>query len=308
MYSKLHRPEKNALGISKNAGSCVKLAYYMNKEVGDGKEYFSHFQNHVSVAEVVERIDNNKRTLKNNQDKFYMLSYNPSQNEIAHLVRNLTGKSIKSLDELTPGEKESVFDEFRNYVRECMDIYAKKFNREKELSGEDLVYFGHIEEYRHYTKDDEAVKLGLKKRGDLKEGLQMHAHIIVSRMDVTQTIALAPTAKSRGNTNMLNGKEVKNGFDMQGWQVDCFELYSNKYRYIALQEERFYNTNPTYYRCKARIKNKVLNEVMEGMNEERKVLYGVNKVTTIIHPTKKSIHQFLRRKLKEILSENESVI
>lgn len=42
-------------------------------------------------------------------------------------------------------------------------------------------------------------------------------------MDVTQTISLSPRTKSRGNTNMLNGREVKNGFNMSNWQVECFE-------------------------------------------------------------------------------------
>lgn len=40
MYSKLHRPEKNELGVSVNAGSCVKLAHYLDKESGSGKFFF----------------------------------------------------------------------------------------------------------------------------------------------------------------------------------------------------------------------------------------------------------------------------
>lgn len=308
MYSKLHRPQKDERKVSQNAGSCVKLAYYLEKESGKEKAFFSHTQNCVGVSEVVNRIDNNKRTLKKWQDKFYMLSYNPSQSEIAHLIKRLTGKDVKSLDDLLPGEKKIVLDEFRDYVRDCMNVYARNFNRDKELSADDLVYFGRIEEFRYYTHEDIEVKEGFKKRGELKEGLNLHAHVIVSRMDVTQKIALSPLSKSRGSTNQLNGKEVKNGFHMQGWQIDCFELFSNKYRYIPPVSERFYYNNKSYSYFKHRIQNNIMNEVLEGMNEEIQVISSARKITAIIHPSKRSVRMYLLRKIKNILIENDSVV
>ena len=308
MYSKLHRPEKNEVGMSFNANSCVKLADYLNKETGVEKTFFSHRENKVGLTEVINRIDNNKRSLKNKQDKFYMLSYNPSEKEIAHLVKKVTGREVKSLSELSERERTQVFQEFREYVRDCMNIYASKFNREKDLTADDLVYFGRIEEYRHYTKDDEDVKLGLKKAGEPKEGLQMHAHIIVSRMDATQTISLSPLAKSMGNANILNGKIVKNGFSMKDWQYECFEHFSEKYGYIAPAEERFYHKSVGYEKYRSRIKNKIVNEMLEGFNEERKLLSGVKTVTAFIHPSKKAINMYLMRKIKNILFDNDSVI
>lgn len=50
MYSKLHRPEKNELGVSVNAGSCVKLAHYLDKESGIGKFFFSQNQDSVPLT------------------------------------------------------------------------------------------------------------------------------------------------------------------------------------------------------------------------------------------------------------------
>lgn len=307
MYSKLDRLEKNELNLPINAGSCVKLASYLDKESDDNKQFFSQHEDYVSLSEVIEKIDNNKKTLKKNQEKFYSLSYNPSPKEIAHLVYLTTGKKVTDLSELTSEEKAKVFAEFRNYVRDCMGIYARNFNRERILIAEDLVYFGRIEEYRHYSYKDEEVRLGLKERGQLKEGLNLHAHIIVSRMDVTQTIALSPRAKSRGNINLLNGKEVKNGFNMKEWQVECFEHFSNKFRYTYTADERFYEYT-THGRYKSQVKNKIMHEVMEDMYEERKLLSGVKKINTIIHPSKKTVSLYLMRRIKNILSENESVI
>lgn len=309
MYSKLHRPSKNEVRVSENAGSCVKLASYLNKEIGTDKTFFSHHMDNVSLTEVIEKIDNNRRTLKRTQDKFYMLSYNPSQREIAHLIRVVTGKTdVKDFDELTIDERQKVFFEFKNYVRGCMNIYAQSFNRDRELTADDLVYFGRIEEYRHFSYKDEEVKLGLKKKGDFKEGLQLHAHIIVSRMDASQITSLSPLVKSMGNTNILNGKAVKNGFCMKEWQFNSFEYFSNKYRYIASVDERFYHYDPIYSKYKKCLKNKIINELTEGMNEERRVLSNVKKVTMIIHPTKNSINLYLKRKIKDILFDNEPVI
>lgn len=51
-----------------------------------------------------------------------------------------------------------------------------------------------------------------------------------------------------------------------------------------------------------------MHELMEDMYEERKLLSGVKKINTIIHPSKKAISLYLMRKIKNILSENESVL
>ena len=189
-----------------------------------------------------------------------------------------------------------------------MDIYARNFNRNKNLSSEDLLWFGRVETERHYTYLDEEVKDGLKNKGDLKEGLQLHAHVIVSRMDVTQTISLSPLAKSTGNVNVLNGKAVKNGFSMKGWQVDCFQHFGNKYGYIATADERFYYYDIGYSSYKNRIQNKIIHEVMEDMKEEKQFMTGARNITLILHPTKKSVKLYLKQKIKNILLENESVI
>ena len=117
-------------------------------------------------------------------DKFYMLSINPSQDEAAHLIRKVTGKQVTEFEQLTVEEQEKVIHELKNYSRNCMDLYAENFRREKIKSGKDLVYLGRVETERHYRNSDEEVKEGQAKSGDRKPGLQLHVHIIVSRNDV----------------------------------------------------------------------------------------------------------------------------
>ena len=54
-------------------------------------------------------------------DKFYMLSINPSQDEAAHLIRKVTGKQVTEFEQLTVEEQEKVIHELKNYSRNCMD-------------------------------------------------------------------------------------------------------------------------------------------------------------------------------------------
>lgn len=312
MYSKVDRPKKNGSKASNNTGSCVKLANYLDKEKADEKSFFSHFENDVPLSEVIHKMDNNKRTLKRNQDKFYSLSYSPSAKEVKHLVKMFTGKEVNELSELTKEERQVVFDEFREYVRDCMDVYARNFNREREISGKDLVYFGRVEEFRYYTGEDEEVKLGLKKQGDKKPGINLHAHIIVSRMDATQTISLSPLSSSRGNTNLLKGKEVKNGFNMMQWQAECFQLFSSKYRYIHTYEERFFEHKSGYKEVSNHLsyslKNKIMQEAMEGLEEERKAIMMANRVVSAFKSPKRVVRNYLKSKVKNILLDNEPEI
>ena len=76
---------------------------------------------------------------------------------------------------------------------------------------------------------------------------------------------------------------------------------------VAIEDERFYE-HAGYGKYKSQIRNKIMHEVMEDMYEERKLLSGVKKINTIIHPSKKTVTLYLMRKIKNILSENESVI
>lgn len=307
MITKIDKAKEIAPGVLENSGSCVKLAGYTSKETNAEKTFFSHTENYVPLSEVIHKIDNNKRTLKRRQEKFYSLNYDPSEKEIRFFVYKVTGKKVDTLEQLSFKDRKKVFDEFREYVRGCMDIYAKSFYRERELSANDLVYFGHIEETRYYTKESPEVREGLKKIGEKKPGLHMHAHIIVSRMDATQTVALSPRAKARESINKLNGKSVKCGFHLKKWHQGCVELFSNKYVCIDSyyqHKQQIYRTDEFLRTTKAQI----IKEAMEGMEEEKRVLGNVNKIIRITRSPKKMMKGYLKRKIKDILFSNEPCI
>ena len=166
MYCKVHQPI-NTPGVSDNKGKCTQLVEYLSKESQDVRPYYDNFfsqqKDFVTPRTVMHHIDNNHRTLKRNDDKFYMLSINPSGEEQSHLIEKVTGKKVGEFSELTAGEQEEVLAELKKFSRGCMDEYARNFYREKIKSGDDLVWYGRVETERHYKGDDPEVEAGRAK-------------------------------------------------------------------------------------------------------------------------------------------------
>lgn len=277
MYCSVHRPV-NTPGVCDNKGSCFLLVEYLSKEDRDNKGYFdSFFSNRldfVNAEKVLNSIDSNKRTLKKRDDKFYMLSLNPSKDELRHLILKVTGKdNISDFTALTLPEQESVIAELKNFARRCMDQYAANFYREKIKDADDLVWFGRVETERRYKGVDDAVKKGEAKSGELKPGLQLHVHIIVSRMDKSQTISLSPLANSKGTKQILDGREVVVGFNRSEWASRCADYFNEKYDYIPRQieketEEKYREWNRQVY-LNHRLVRKMKREILHGqLNNE----------------------------------------
>lgn len=95
MYCKVHRPV-NTPGVSDNKGKCVQLVEYLSKELKEERSYYDNFfsqkEDYVTPLTVMHHMDNNHRTLKRNDDKFYMLTINPSGEEQQHLIEKVTGE------------------------------------------------------------------------------------------------------------------------------------------------------------------------------------------------------------------------
>jgi hypothetical protein len=116
--------------------------------------------------------------------KFFLVNISPSQKEIAFLREQHGDEGVK--------------DQLKGFAVRVMDAYAQNFKREGVNSHEDLVWFAKLENYRYFTYNDPEVKQGVKKRGDRKEGEQIHIQVIVSRKDVTNSIKLSPMNTSMG--------------------------------------------------------------------------------------------------------------
>ena len=266
---------------------------------------YTHEEDYVPPVTVMQKIDNNHKKLMKGDDKFYMLSINPSQDEAAHLIRKVTGKQVTEFEQLTVEEQEKVIHELKNYSRNCMDLYAENFRREKIKSGKDLVYFGRVETERHYRNCDEEVKEGQAKSGNRKPGLQLHVHIIVSRNDVTQTVRLSPLARSKGSFNELNGKKVMVGFEHMEWKSRCADRFISMYGYKATHKyyedgrEHTYHYVPGKNEAMSMAKSAILQK--EFRNERKMLDVSYRMFRFMVNP-KQALIAEAKRLVKDTLT------
>jgi hypothetical protein len=183
---------------AENKGSSSKLVHYLEKENRiDGKQkpeyWFNGQQVSIQPYEVMRKIDGNVAKLGKDDAKFFLVNISPSQKEIAFLKEQY-------------GE-DGAIDQMKGFAVRVMDAYAQNFKREGINGHEDLLWFAKLENYRYYSHNDPEVKQGLKKRGDRKDGEQLHVQVIVSRKDATNTVKLSPMNNSRGK-NATHSKKM----------------------------------------------------------------------------------------------------
>jgi len=263
MYVKIH----GTTDYAPNTGSCVDLVCYLEKEnTGDfstDHHFFSHLKDKVRSDQVMVAVDNNIHKLKHKEAKFFMLTINPSKDELEHI--------------------DNAPEKLKDYTRKVMDVYAENFGREidgRPLRGDDLLYFAKIEYKRIYKPEekqhwetythnyvirkertrlkallsDTEVKkerrllegqITLEERkfikdehetvilpGNKKKGLNTHIHVIVSRKDRSGSMSLSPFAKPRQGEVQLNGKAYKIGFDRHGFAGKCETLFDKQFGYV----------------------------------------------------------------------------
>lgn len=172
-----------------NMGSSRELVHYLEKEnrLDDKQEselWFNHNGNRIEPYEVRNAIDGNIAKLCKVDSKFFLVNISPSQKELKYLEESYGKKEVKR--------------QLKLYTKKVMDEYAKNFKRNGIASSEDLMWFGKIENHRYYGHKDKEVISGEKKRGERKDGNQMHIQVIVSRKDMTNKIKLSPMNNSRG--------------------------------------------------------------------------------------------------------------
>jgi hypothetical protein len=101
MYVKIHSSKKD-----NNRGSCNSLINYLEKEnlekdLLNQEKFFDQQSSDVSFYSAQSFIDNNKGKLGKDETKFYMISVNPSKDELRHIGRRVSGRDIKNISQLT---------------------------------------------------------------------------------------------------------------------------------------------------------------------------------------------------------------
>ena len=215
-----------------NKGSSADLVHYLEKENRlDRKKapehWFNTSKDNVQAYEVRTTLDNNVAKLGKIDSKFFLLNISPSQKEIKHL-KELYGED---------GAKTQL----KKYAQTVMNEYARNFKRPGIESGKDLLWFGKFENHRYYNHHDPEVKQGIRKRGERKEGEQMHIQVIVSRKDITNRIKLSPMNNSRGN-NSEHSKKVGQ-FDRSAFKTSGERIFDQQFGFDRQLTETFWYAN-----------------------------------------------------------------
>lgn len=266
-----------------NSGSCKQLVDYLSKEKGF---FFDNTNEKASNEKVQEDIDKNIKSLKKGEDRFYMVSFSPSQSELQQMV----GRKVTDIKELTYEEKTKLYSDLREFTHNGMDIYAKNFNRENVNSRDDLVYFARIETERTYNYTDKEVINGEKKRGENKEGLHFHIHVIVSRKSADGKVKLSPNTKFRGNKweRKDTQQKVTRGFDYKNFTQSCSQKFTKQFNITTRNNHTKGVSNANAGLNKAT--NKVKGEITKHINEllgdnlkvERQILSKTQQGVAII--------------------------
>jgi hypothetical protein len=196
-------------GTYANTGSCAGVTGYLQHEdlerMKNGQEvqpFFNNSRDYIGAQEVTYKIDNNKAKLSRSDAKFYVITVSPSSRELEKMGRT---------------EKEQA-EEMKRYIREdVMQHYAEGFG--KGLNKEDIEYYAKI----HYER----------KGADRYD---MHAHIIVSRKDRSNTRKLSPKTNHTGKKNCGN---VKGGFDRTDFFRKCESSFDRRTGYDRAPEQTF---------------------------------------------------------------------
>ena len=174
MITKIHKPQAH----SSNKGSSANAVEYLEKENNDKNfleqtHFFNQHSDMISGNQTQNMLDRNKGRLSKDETKFYMLTINPSPNELAHI-----GKSDANL---------------RDFTNAVMDEYAKNFNREYEkgipLEGKDLMYFAKIENNRTFKYSNKKDRIPLEFNKAIKDQISKHKKKAIKSPDYKKEAA-----------------------------------------------------------------------------------------------------------------------
>jgi len=215
-----------------NKGGSGGLVHYLDKEnrtdISTQPEYwFNQERTNILSDKVRPAIDHNVAKLSKMDAKFFLINISPSQKELTYLKAQYGEAGAK--------------EQLKAYAASVMDEYAKNFQRPGIESGKDLLWFGKLENHRYYSHKDPEVKQGLKKRGERKDGEQMHLQIIVSRKDITNKIKLSPMNKSKGS-NTEHSKKMGQ-FDRSAFKASGEMVFDARFGFERGLTETFRYAN-----------------------------------------------------------------
>jgi hypothetical protein len=250
-----------------NKGSSSGLVHYLEKEnrmdlKKQPEHWFNQGEPNITSDKARRAIDNNVAKLSKPDSKFFLINISPSQKEIAFLKEKYGQDGAK--------------EQLKAYATSVIDEYARNFKRPGIESGKDLLWFGKVENHRYYSYKDPEVKQGFRKRGELKDGEQMHIQVIVSRKDATNKIKLSPMNKSRGS----NGEHSKKmgQFDRSAFKSSGERLFDARFDFERGLTETFRYANT---KKKGNLEERIALHAEKKSQEEAKKLRPFEKLQQV---------------------------
>jgi len=196
-------------GTYANAGGSSALINYLQhedlarmKQGAAPEPFFNQEKDYIRSQEVIYRLDHNKAQLGKADAKFYSITVSPSEKELRHLGE-------------TKAEQAQAL---KDYIRQAlMPAYAANF--QKGLGAADILYYAKV----HHERNQETGKEDL------------HAHVIVSRKDMSNKLKLSPATNHRGTQKGA----VKGGFDREAFVHAGEEAFDRQTGYKRDKQESF---------------------------------------------------------------------
>lgn len=273
MVIRVHNP-KHAVG--KNTGSVGNLVDYLDKENQgvdelEQKQFFNKEGSHFDAETVEKEIDNNRAKLKKTDTKYYMITVNPSQRELEHIghdeekfkdyINDLMDKYAENFNRTySNGEPLTGNDilyfakiEHERTYKNGERKYQTSINHNKRIEKEIRIEQKQLDNCsadserkpieskikqleNQYIRNSEGTII---KEGALKDGNNLHAHIIISRLDKSQTMQLSPMSNHKQSKNQLNGKEVSIGFNRDNFVASGEKLFDKKFEYNRTHDQSY---------------------------------------------------------------------
>ncbi|MDN3664068.1 MobB family relaxase [Algibacter miyuki] len=260
--------------------SSADFAEYLEKEnqgleQGDAEHFFNQYADKIEAKEVVKEIDGNTAKLKRKEPKFYSITVSPSKYELRKLQNNS--------EDLKKYTKAIMHDYARSFNREINgkpitvdDIkYFAKIEHQRTFKGtdkqvkENQPFAAKILELKHEIRKIENNQIGGDRKklkaqiikleaeaphqqngkrivqGMKKGGNQSHIHIIISRKDASNSVSLSPGSKYKASEVMMNGKQIKRGFDRDSFFTKAESTFDKTFGYKRNYAE-FYKSKKVF--------------------------------------------------------------
>ena len=275
-----------SLGKNFSTSSAGYVEYLEKENQGLEQEDMEHFFNQhgeeISAKEVVREIDGNTAKLEKTEPRFYSITVSPSSRELKRLEnssedlkkytrelmkqyaqcfnREINGRpvSVDDIKYFAKIEHQRTFKGTDRQVRENQQYATKilqlKHDVRKIQRGEAIgnidrlkLKIAKLERQAPHQQNGKRIVQGMQKAGN-----QSHIHIIVSRKDASNRYSLSPGSKHKASEVVLNGQQVKRGFDRDKFFEKAEKTFDKTFQYNRNFVETYtsrkqYIKNPKLY-------------------------------------------------------------